>query len=377
MGLLLDTMDGKSVSRAPVVPKIWIDLAAKLLGKDCLSLFRDPALAASTVVEASIKAGCDGARLFLFAPRDIREENGRYVQWKDGVRIGTVDAKGGLATMLDRPEYFDWQDPEMVIHYHIFKSREPMFDTIEDVQRIRIPSLEDYERIYGDTVEQCKALADGKLDLIGDCNSGTLAFCVAVNGMSKALMDMYDEPELLHAMMDKGIELSIMQARFLLSKGIRILRYNDSVANMMVVSPDSWREFVKPYITRFCREVHQICPEAKIYCHICGGVMPILEDLIETGLDCIAPLDPMGGKSVGEMRAAVGDEFLLMGGVNTLSFINNTPEEIKEEAKRCIREGFRDGRYVVGSGCAMPFGATLEGLRAMAEASWELEGRIS
>ena len=32
--LLLDTMYGKKVPRAPSVPKIWIDLAANLLGRE-------------------------------------------------------------------------------------------------------------------------------------------------------------------------------------------------------------------------------------------------------------------------------------------------------------------------------------------------------
>lgn len=373
MGILLDAMEGKTISRAPVVPKIWVDLAAKLVGKDCMEVFADPADAAVTVVEAAIKAGSDGARLFLFAPRDIRRgEKGCY-QLKDGRRIGSVDDQGGWGTSLDHDEDFDWTDPAMVIPYNIYKTRKPRMDTIEDVEKMKIPSMEDFERLYGNTVEQCIKAAEGKIDLMGDCNSGTLSFCVAMNGMSRALMDMYDDPELLHAMMSRGIELCIMQAKFLISKGIRILRYNDSSANMMVISPDAWREFIKPYIKRFCTEVHEYCPEAKIYCHICGGVMPILKDLVETGLDCISPLDPLGGHTIKDIREVVGDKFMLMGGVDTMSFINHTPEEIKEESKRCITEGFKGGYYAVGSGCAMPYGTTLEGLRAMAEASWELE----
>lgn len=71
--------------------------------------------------------------------------------------------------------------------------------------------------------------------------------------------------------------------------------YNDSAGNMSLLSPAMWRKFIAPNLTYFCKEVHSYCPEAKIYCHICGNILPILEDLIETGLDCIAPLDPLGG----------------------------------------------------------------------------------
>lgn len=374
MGIFLDAINGKNVSRAPVMGKIWLDLAAKLMGRDWLSLFRDSTLSATTVVEAAIKAENDCSRLFLFSPREIRTTEQGTFHWKNGRPIGKVDIRGGGATLVERAEDVDLSDPYTAVHYNIYKCKQPLMPTVADVEKLRIPTLSEYEEMFGKTVEACQALADGKMDLAGDCNSGTLAFCVAMNGMSKALMDLYDEPELLLAMMNRGIELCIQTAKFLITKGIRILRYNDSAANMTVISPDSWRSFVKPYITRFCTEVHASCPEAKIYCHICGSVMPILEDLVETGLDCIAPLDPLGGNTVSEIRRITGDRVMLMGGVNTLSFIQCTPEEIFEESKRCILEGRKNnGRFAVGSGCALPCDSTLEGLLAMARASKALE----
>ena len=371
MGIFFDMLHGKEVSRAPVMAKIWLDLAARLLERrDWPTLFRDPALSASTVVEAAILAENDCSRLFLFAPRDIRPAENGYLHWRDGRPLGGVDADGGAATLLSSNDDFDMTDPATVIHYNAYKCPAPLMNTVEDVERLRIPTLEEYEALFGKAVETCRELAEGRLDLAGDCGSGTMAFCISMNGMAKALMDIYDEPELLHAMMRKGAELCLQTARFLISKGIRILRYNDSAANMMVISPDTWREFIKPNLAHFCREVHGICPEARVYCHICGDVRPILVDLIETGVDCIAPLDPMGGCSIEEIRALVGDSVMLMGGVNTMSFLNRTPQELAEETARCVRAGLRNGgRYAVGSGCAVPGGASLESLLAISRAA--------
>ncbi|MCI8994757.1 MAG: hypothetical protein HFI30_03580 [Lachnospiraceae bacterium] len=370
--ILKDAMDGKEVARAPVLAKIWLDLAAGLMARDWLSLFEDPDLAAATVVEAARLCRSDGARVFLFARRKICREADDCWQWKEGRRLGRVDQQGGGATLLSSRLDFDLEDPEMVIHYQAFRCRNPILETREDVERFRIPSLAEFERLYGNTVKRCREAAGGEVSLIGDCNSGSLAFCVAMHGMGETLLDLYDEPKLIHAMMKKGMELSLMQARFFLSQGIRILRYNDSVANMKVISPDCWREFVAPCITQFCEEVHALCPTARVYCHICGDVLPVIPDLVATGLDCIAPLDPLGGRSIREIREAVGDSYMLMGGVNTLSFVQNTPTEIREEAKSCIREGFRQGHFAVGSGCSMPRASTLAGIRALAEASREL-----
>jgi len=54
-------------------------------------------------------------------------------------------------------------------------------------------------------------------------------------------------------------------------------------------------------------------------------------------------------------------------------FINKTPEEIRAEARECIRQGFRGGHYVVGSGCVVPRGANPDAIRALALASRDME----
>ncbi len=138
---------------------------------------------------------------------------------------------------------------------------------------------------------------------------------------------------------------------------------------MSVVSPRLWKEFVYPHMKEVCGELHAYCPEARIYCHICGNVLPIVEPLVETGLDCIAPLDPLGGFTVADVRRRVGDRYVLMGGVNTMSFVHSSPEELRAEALRCIEEGNRAGAFVLGSGCALPCDAKPENLEALVQAA--------
>ena len=102
----------------------------------------------------------------------------------------------------------------------------------------------------------------------------------------------------------------------------------------------------------------------RIYCHICGNVMPIIDDLIETGLDCIGPLDPLGNFTCADARHAAGDRIALMGGINTLSFIDSTPQQLIEQARICIEGAGRRG-YILGSGCVIPRSAPKENLLAL------------
>jgi uroporphyrinogen-III decarboxylase len=118
-----------------------------------------------------------------------------------------------------------------------------------------------------------------------------------------------------------------------------------------------------------CTELHRYHPEVKIYCHICGNILPIAEDLVETGLDCIGPLDPLGGSTPAEVRNRVRDAVSLMGGVDTLSFINNTSDEIIAEARQCIIQAGQKGGYILGSGCVVPRNAKRENVEALSIAS--------
>ena len=368
--LLLDAMNGKKIPRAPSVPKIYFDLAANILNRELIEVLRDPCLATNTVIEAAKECECDGARVFLFPRRDIREEQGAYVHYKNGKRLGMVDIKGGLATICDDPEKIDFSDPETMICCNFYNSKEPIINNQSDLRRFKIPSKNDYNDLFGSQVDNAVRIAGDTCCPIGWTGNSTLQFCIYMLGMEEALISLYSNPSLIHELMDIASEIIIIQAKFLIDKGIRVLRLGDSAANMSVISPEMWRIFIKPQFTRICSKIHSYCGEAKIYCHICGDVRPIIPDLIDTGLDCIAPLDPLGHVTVAGARKLAGDTFMLMGGVDTLSFINKTPDEIIKEAEQCIREGFTNGgHYAVGSGCVVPRDATAESLKALAIAS--------
>ena len=372
--LLLDAMNGKKIQRAPSVPKIYFDLAANILNRELLDVLRNPALATNTVIEAAKECECDGARVFLFPKRDIKEEQGVYIHYKNGKRLGVVDLMGGLSTIYDDPNDIDFTDPETMICCNFFNSKEPIVSDHNDLKRFKIPSKADYDRIFGSQVEDAIKIAGDTCCPIGWAGNGPLQFCIYMLGMEEALMSLYSDPDLVHKLMDIAAEIIIVQAEFLIDKGIRVLRLGDSAANMSVISPEMWRIFIKPQFKKICGKIHEYCEEVKIYCHICGDILPVIPDLIESGIDCIACLDPLGNVTVEKARSIAGPDFMLMGGVNTLSFINKTPDEIVKEAEQCIREGFKDGRhYAVGSGCVIPRHATAESLKALTIASRNMQ----
>jgi len=353
--------------RVPNIPKIWVDLGARLTQTDLSEVIQNPLTALKVIVDAALLVGADGARQFHLPKRKIIQENEKVIEVnQEGKRLGEIDMLGGLSTRLYDEKDFDLTDPYQIAHQHFWSAPKPLIKNKEDVRRIVVPDRHFYEEIgCGKRQREMIELAGDKICLIGDCDSATLAFYVDFCGYQKALMDLVDNPSLVHSAMEKGVAIAIEKGKFNIDLGFRVLRLNDSVANMSVISPQLWREFIFPHMKEVCTELHHYCPEVKIYCHICGNILPVVNDLVETGLDCIGPLDPLGHFTSAQVRKIVGERVSLLGGVNTLSFIQNSPEEILEEARRCIQGAGKNGGYILSSGCVIPRGASKANLKAL------------
>lgn len=368
---IIATFDGIPTDRCPVVPKIWFDLAARLTKTEPRAIIENPEIGLISIIDAANACGSDAARMLFLPARKTRWVKDRLVEVDQHEnRVGEIDLSGGWATHLDNAGDFSIENPEHIGFRTFRKHHAPRVNTLEDARRIAIPDQAFWATHFEDRLKRAKARAGDQIALIGDCDSATLAWYIEFRGMEQAMYDLMEEPEIVHAVMEKGVEYAIERGRFCIDQGLNILRLNDSVGNMSVISPSLWREFIKPHMTTVCSELHRYASGAKIYCHICGNVLPIMPDLVETGLDAIGPLDPLGGFSVAQAREKAGQAITLMGGVNTLDFIHAQPENLRQQALECIRQGqIGNSRFILGSGCVVPPSANPANLVALLLAS--------
>jgi hypothetical protein len=360
-------VSGGLPDRVPFMPKIWIDLAAALLGEDLLEVAGDPARALEITARAAVELGLDGARLFHLPARRLgRAADGQAVELDAKSRlVGRVDEAGGLSTRLEDPSCFDLRDPRFTTAPQFFSSDGPFVRDLADARALAVPGADYWEE--SGAARRTRAVMHaygGRVALAGDLGTATFSFCAALRGLERTMFDLTDDPALVHAMMDRGAEIAIEKARFNLGLGIRILRLNDSAGTMSLVSPATWREFVLPRFRAICAAVKTIDPAALVYCHICGDVRPIATDLVESGIACIGPLDPLGSSTPEALRALVGDRVALMGGIDTLTFLRGDPAEVAAEARARIRGGGRSGGFVLGSGCVVPRDSPRAGIEA-------------
>jgi len=118
--------------------------------------------------------------------------------------------------------------------------------------------------------------------------------------------------------------------------------------NNLIVSPEFYRKFYKPYHKTFNNWVHKNT-KWKVFFHSCGSIFDIIEDLIESGVDIINPVQFSASKmDLKTLKDKFGNRLIFWGGgINpqkTLPF--GTPEEIYDETKKNVTILSKDGGYI-------------------------------
>ena len=363
---------GIECDRVPVLPKIWVDFSAKYLGIDIENVLENPYMAMEVIRRAALMLSLDGFRTFFFPARNIKSISAILHETDDsGKVLGEIDTDGGLATILNdvSQDIVDISNPYYIAFCQFYKRKNPWVENVEDANRIAVPDGGFYRSLgFDKMLKRMQENAHG-MAVIGDCGTGSLSHLVYMMGMERAMFAMVDNPKLAHMILEKGTQIAVEKGKVCIDSGLKILRLNDSVGNMSVVSPEMWKEFVLPVFREVCCELKSYCPDVLIYSHICGNVFPVAKELASSGIDCIGPMDPLGGYCPAEYRKSAGDNICLMGGVNTITLLNGSREDVAAECIGCIKQAGSKGGYVLGSGCAVPRDTPSENIKAMVEAA--------
>ena len=137
-----------------------------------------------------------------------------------------------------------------------------------------------------------------------------------------------------------------------------------------LISPDWYREMIKPFHRKMCDWIHRNT-SWKIFMHCCGGIRPLLDDFIDAGFDIISPVQTNAeGMDAQGLKDDFGDRFVFWGGgvetQNTLPF--GTPEEVYNEVTERIHIFNKGGGFVFNPIHNIQPNTPVENILAMIEA---------
>lgn len=157
------------------------------------------------------------------------------------------------------------------------------------------------------------------------------------------LMLLAENPQRVHAFLDRLVELHLKNLeRFLglVGESIDIILFGDDLGMQSgpQMSPAMYREFFKPRHALMWKRAKELA-DVKVQLHCCGGVRPLLGDLIDAGLDAINPVQiSCTGMDPAELKAEFGGRLTFWGGgCDTRSVLpNDGPKEIAAHVRRQV-----------------------------------------
>ncbi len=172
-------------------------------------------------------------------------------------------------------------------------------------------------------------------------------------GFDNFLAMMADEPDRMHDLLEKLTEMYLVDlGKYLRLVGpyIDIILFGDDLGtqNGPLISPKMYREFIKPRHTRMWKRAKELA-NVKVMLHCCGGVRPLLPDLIDGGLDAINPvqISSRGMDAEGLKRDFGKDIALWGGGCDTQWILSHaSPAEVREHVAKQVRTMRPGGGFV-------------------------------
>ncbi|WP_195421435.1 uroporphyrinogen decarboxylase family protein [Faecalicatena contorta] len=193
-----------------------------------------------------------------------------------------------------------------------------------------------------------------------------------LTGLSKMLMDLIANPEFASALIGKVADFYISYYRKALEAAegqIDIVYCGDDLGTQasLQMSPDTYREVIKPHHKRLFDAIHEY--GVKVMYHCDGAIMPIIPDLIDAGIDILEALQfDAEGMDPQLLKDNFGDKLCFHGGISVQSTLPfKSTEEVKQEVIDRIEVLGKNGGYILSPSHVIQAGTPPENVVALYE----------
>jgi uroporphyrinogen decarboxylase len=167
------------------------------------------------------------------------------------------------------------------------------------------------------------------------------------------LMLLAGEPDQAHEFLERLVEIHLVNLeRFLGAVGpyIDVIVFGDDLGMQKgpQISPQMYREFFKPHHRRMWRRAKELA-HVKVMLHCCGGVRPLLPDLIDAALDAINPVQiSAAGMDLAGLKREFWHRITFWGGgCDTQTILPQaSPAEVANHVRRQMRIFGKEGGFV-------------------------------
>jgi uroporphyrinogen decarboxylase len=186
--------------------------------------------------------------------------------------------------------------------------------------------------------------------VIGDLELTMFEMAWHMVGLEKFMIDMAMGEPYVGMLLDKVKTFTIGIGKKLVELGVDGVWTGDDFGsqNGMLISPQTWRAIFKPRFAEIFSELKSANPDVLVMYHSDGAIAPILDDLIEIGMDVFNPVQPnVPGHEPHALKSRLGDRLSFWGAIDQQHLLpHGTPEEIERDVAAKIEVLGAGGGYM-------------------------------
>jgi len=335
---LIKTLDHEEPDRIPLTARFWLDTEVKLR----------KFYGVSTNDELLEKLGIEPGRAFIkIGPPRGWEPSKEYQGFCDAIGYDSSDQYTTYEEWGIERRLGSQAENRLLRQFYFTKHPWEEFSEVSQIEELVLPDLSDPKR-FENSRRIVKDLGDVRVIFadIGHCQ-WTKAW--ELRGMMTFMKDLHLNRKMAEAVLDRLNEYYCDMIDRLFDMGAEGVRLSEDWGNnkSMFINPVLWREIFKPRYQKLFERAKR--RNGFVMFHSDGNITPIVEDLVEIGIDILNPIQPECMDQI-EVKKKYGDKITLDTGISvqkTLPF--GSTSEVKREALKTIKNLAPGGGFVYGT----------------------------
>ncbi len=169
-------------------------------------------------------------------------------------------------------------------------------------------------------------------------------------GLENFCYAMYDDPDLVCALIDRFVDWCCIVVDNLMEIGVDFMWAGTDIAYKSgpMFDPEIFRTLFLPRIRRVTDRI-----TVPWIFHSDGNIIPYMNDLLTLGMNAIHPIEP-DAMDIVEFKEAYGNRVCVVGNISVDLLSQGTPEQVREEVRWRMKKLGSQGGYIISSGNSIP-----------------------
>lgn len=217
-----------------------------------------------------------------------------------------------------------------------------------DLERYDPPDPDSFSLLS--TLQECVSRFEGERAAVFMGNEAFEFSHYLVGGMDKLFLAYHANPGFALQLADMVSDYFCRLLENAANAGADVLVTGDDYAARPgpFMSPEHFKKFVLPYLQRAVDVAKNAgVPFIK---HTDGLLWLIIDDIVDTGINALHPIEPMAGMDIGEVKRRYGDRICVVGNVDCSQLLpRGSKGEVEEAVKETIAKASPGGGHILSS----------------------------